>query len=104
MRKQSTFTGSNWGLIWRSIATSYGMILTLFIASPWLMAWYNKWYYSHTIIDNNKLEFTGSGKDMFFYYTYLLLSAITLGLASIFMMAWLQRKTMAFVHFVESKE
>lgn len=101
MRKESTFTGSNWGLIWRTFAMSYGMLLTLFIASPWLIAWYNKWYYNNTIIDNKQLEFTGSGKDMFFYYTYLLLSIITFGIASIFMMAWLQRKSMAFVHFKE---
>ncbi len=38
---------------------------------------------------------------MFFYYTYLLLTIITFGIASIFMMAWLQRKSMAFVHFKE---
>jgi uncharacterized membrane protein YjgN (DUF898 family) len=104
MRKESTFTGSNWGLIWRSIAMSYGMFLTLFIAAPWLMAWYNKWYYSQTIIDNKQLEFTGSGKNMFFIYTYLLLSIITLGLAGLFMMAWLERRSMAFVHIIESNE
>jgi|SRR5690554_6260239 len=104
MRKESTFTGSNWGLIWRSIVMSYGMVFTLLIATPWLMAWYFKWYYSHIIIDNTQLEFTGSGKDMFFYYTYLLLTIITVGIAGIFMMAWLERRTMALVHFVESIE
>jgi uncharacterized membrane protein YjgN (DUF898 family) len=104
MRKESTFTGSNWGLIWRSVAMSYGMILTLFIATPWLLAWYYKWYYGHTIIDNTQLEFTGSGKNMFFIYTYLLLTVITFFFASLFMMAWLERKSMAFVHFIKSNE
>ncbi len=103
MKRESTFTGSNWGLIWRSIVMTYGMAFTLFIATPWLISWYNKWYYENTIIDNNRLMFTGEGRDMFFYYKYFLLALVTLGISSIFMLAWLQRKTMAFVHLVDSQ-
>ncbi len=102
MRKESTFTGSNWGIIWRSIAMVFGMYLTLFIGTPWLIAWFSKWHYENTIIDEKQLEFTGEGKDLLFIFIYFLLTIVTFGLAALFMQAWYQRKMMAFVHFKES--
>lgn len=100
-QKESTFLGSNWGLIWRSIIVSFVSTLTLFIAFPWLMAWYYKWYYENIVIDNRYIIFTGKGKNMLFYYVFLLLMFLTLGIASFFMYAWLQRKTLSFVHLVD---
>ena len=70
MKKESTFTGSNWGIIGRLIVMSFGMALTYCIAAPWLLAWYYRWYYENTIIDNKRLEFTGTGKDMLFFFTF----------------------------------
>lgn len=104
MKKESTFTGSNWGIIGRLIVMSFGMALTYYIAAPWLLAWYYRWYYENTIIDNKRLEFTGTGKDMLFFYTFLVVTVLTFGIAAFFMMAWLQRKIMSFVHIANNEE
>lgn len=101
IRKESTFTGSNWGLIWRPIVMSLGISLSLFIATPWLMAWFFNWYFSNMVVDGKQLEFTGTGSDMFFIYLYFLISIVTVGFGAIFMMAWLHRKVMAHVHIKE---
>ncbi len=102
MEKKSTFTGSNWGLIWRSLLFSLGATFTLFIATPWLLSWYLKWYHSNIVIDGKKVRFDGEGKDLLgTVYIYILLTIVTFGIASIFMMAWLLRRVFPFIHIEE---
>lgn len=102
--KKSTFTGSNWGLIWRNVVTACGSVYTLGIALPWLLSWYNKWYWSNILIDDQKCAFTGDGSNLLFVWAYIGLAIITLGIAPIFMQAWMMRKYYAFVHFSNETE
>lgn len=97
--KESTFTGSNWGMIWRSMLLTLGMAFSLFIATPWLYAWYCDWYYGNMIVDGKGLKFIAKGRDCFFMYIIILVTIVTFGIGSIFMQAWLQRRTMEYVHF-----
>lgn len=99
MNKNSTFTGSNWGLIWRTVVLTYGIVLTLFIAAPWLLAWYYKWYAGNMVVDGKKLEFTGTANDLFFIYGFIAITIFTICIGAIFMMAWFHRKIMEHVHF-----
>ena len=99
--KQSTFKGSNWELVWKSILMSLGTTFSLFIATPWLVAWYSKWYWSNVVIDEQKLKFTGKGDDLFHIYVYIIVSILTVGIGSLFMLAWLERKTIKHIHFCD---
>lgn len=59
-------------------------ICTLGIALPWLMCSFYRWRASHTFIDGQPLEFTGSGTTLFaesHYFLFLILTIITCGLA-----------------------
>ena len=51
-----------------------------------------------------RVEFTGTGKDMLFFFTFLVVTVLTFGIAAFFMMAWLQRKIMSFVHIANNEE
>ncbi|MGI6787767.1 MAG: hypothetical protein ACOX5X_04420 [Acholeplasmataceae bacterium] len=105
MEKKSTFIGSNWNLIWRTFVLSFGVAITLFIATPWLLSWYLKWYFDQVIVDGKKLRFDGEGKDLMeTVYILILLSIVTFGIATLFMMAWTYRRMMQFVHFEELVE
>lgn len=95
---KSTFTGSNWGILWRSFAMALGMYATLFIATPWLFSWYYNWYYSQFKVDGKQLSYTSKGRDFLFFFWYVLLIIVTLGIASLFMMAYFERRVKKFLH------
>ena len=73
-KNKSTFLGSNWGIIWRNVLLGIGVTFSLFIASPWLLSWYYKWYWSNIKIDDKLHKFTGKANDMFFVYIYYLVT------------------------------
>lgn len=99
MERKSTFTGSNWGLIWRSIVMVLGASFTILIASPWLISWFAKWFCENLIVDGKPMRFEAEGRDLMKpIYIFLLLSIVTFGIAPIFMMAWILRQVTPFVH------
>jgi len=99
MEKKSTFTGSNFDLIWRSIVVALGMSFTILIATPWLLSWLGKWFFDNVIIDGKKMRFDAEGRDLLKpVYILLLVAIFTLGIGTIFMMAWFLRKVSPFLH------
>lgn len=99
MESKSTFTGSNWDLIWRSIVASILVSITFLIATPWVMSWMGKWFFDNVVVDGKKMRFDAEGKDLLKpVYIYLLVSLVTFGIGAIFMMAWFLRKVSPFLH------
>ena len=96
-KNNSTFTGSNFSLIWRRVILVIGIILTATIATPWILSWYLKWYWGNVVIDGKHQEFNGDGSDLLFIYLYEIICIITLGIAVIFLNSWLKRKLYKYV-------
>lgn len=96
---ESTFTGSNLMLLVNNFLVAIGIILTLGIGRPWVLAWYYRWYYGHHVVDGKKLNYTAKGSDFFFVYLIFLVTIVTFGIGTIFMLAYQQRKILAHLHF-----
>ena len=58
---ESKFTGGLWGLIWRRVVYTLLGIITLGIATPWIICKWQRWYAENTYIDGYQLEFDGTG-------------------------------------------
>ena len=102
-QKTSTFTGGNWSIIWRSFLLTTGTSITLFIALPWLLSWFLKWYFDNTLIDGKQMRFDASGGDLIFFLVYILVTVVTFGFGGLFLIAWVNRKTISFLHFNEDE-
>ena len=100
-QKTSTFTGGNWSIIWRSFLLTTGTAFSFFIALPWLLSWFLKWYFDNTSIDGKQMRFDASGSDLIFFLVYLLITIVTFGIGGLFLIAWVNRKTISFIHFNE---
>ncbi|UUX32779.1 DUF898 family protein [Fundicoccus culcitae] len=58
-------------------------VLTLGIATPWVMCVIYRWKIDHTVIEGRRLRFHGTGSSLFGQYIkWILLIIITLGIYS----------------------
>ena len=66
-------------------------MFTLYLALPWVLASFYKWTANNTVIEGKRLDFDGTGAQLFGHYIkWLLLTIITLGIYSF----WLWNKMM----------
>ena len=103
-QKTSTFTSENWSIIWRSFLLTMGTAFSFFIALPWLLSWFLKWYFDNTSIDGKQMRFDASGSDLIFFLVYILVTVVTFGIGGLYLIAWVNRKTISFLHFNEDEK
>lgn len=96
----SQFDGGVLGWLGTSIVTALMTILTLGIAMPWAVCYYQRWQTSHTIIDGRRLVFVGKGGNLFGkYILWWLLTIVTFGIYSFWMTVNLLKWTTKNTHF-----
>lgn len=82
-KNESAFDGSLLGLIGINILSFLIIVLSLGIALPWAICLKEKWICEHTVIDGQRLKFTGNGMSLFVEWLRILgLCIITLGIYS----------------------
>jgi hypothetical protein len=103
--KESTFTGSAWGLFaWSllGIITAYLSII-LFFLYPIYFTQYCKWYYSKWVIDGKRLVFNYN-KPYWGYIKWVLFIIITLGFGTYYALKRILQWQMSHVHFEDNGE
>ncbi|MCL2555578.1 MAG: YjgN family protein [Firmicutes bacterium] len=91
---ESKFSGGLLGLIGISILSSFLIVFTLGIGTPWAVCMVHRWYTKHTVIDGRQLTFTGTGGALFGkFIKWWLLTIITLGIFGL----WLGLRMKAWV-------
>ncbi len=91
---KSEFDGGLLGLIGVGIVTALITFFTLGLGMPWAVCYSERWYAKHTIIDNKRLMFRGTGGQLFGHYIkWFLLTIITLGIYGF----WLTIKMKQFI-------
>jgi Predicted membrane protein len=87
----SMFEGSIFTYIGFMVLFWLGGVLTLGLAIPWIEAAFCSWVANNTVIEGKRLDFDGTGSQLFGnYIKWLLLTIITLGIYSF----WLFNKMM----------
>lgn len=78
---ESRFDGSTLEcFVYQSVLFLTGFF-TLGLATPWMLCAFYKWEAEHTIIDGRRLEFIGTGSDLFVrFMLWCLLTFLTLGI------------------------
>ena len=59
--RDSYFDGTIWGYIGKNLLAIIIIVFSLGIAAPWAFCMMQKWKISHTIVNGQRLKFTGSG-------------------------------------------
>lgn len=78
---KSRFEGNILGFIGVNILAAIITLLTLGIATPWAMCIKYRWEIDNTTIDGKRLQFTGTGGDLFVHYIkWWVLTIITFGI------------------------
>lgn len=49
------------------------------------------------------MRFDASGGDLIFFLVYILVTVVTFGFGGLFLIAWVNRKTISFLHFNEDE-
>lgn len=81
----SYFDGSTIEYILYELVIALATALTFGIATPWLLVWFYKWEVSHTVVEGQRMEFTGSGTSLVMnWFKWLLLTIITFGIYGLF--------------------
>ena len=75
------FRGDGLTYLFYLIGSYIFVIVTLYIAAPWIYCWRIKWFQSNLYIDNRRLHFRGTGAQVFGLFIIILFASIfTLGL------------------------
>ncbi|EQK42211.1 DUF898 family protein [Paraclostridium bifermentans] len=78
---KSRFEGNILGFIGVNILAAIITLLTLGIATPWAMCIKYRWEIDNTTIDGKRLQFIGTGGDLFVHYIkWWVLTIITFGI------------------------
>lgn len=98
---QSYFKGSIWTSAWIKITNLLLLIFTLGLAYPWTVVRSYRWELENTVIDGQRLVFSGSAINLFAHWLkWWFLTFITLGIygfwVHIKILEWKARHT----HFV----
>lgn len=79
----SKFDGTVWQYIGYTLLMGFLSMITLGLATPWLIAMFWKWEVGHTVVNGRRLEFSGGGGGLFLtWLKILVLTIITLGIYS----------------------
>ena len=99
--KQSRFDGGLLGLIGISLLSGLLTVITLGIGAPWAICLKEKWYVTHTVIDEKRLCFDGTGAQLFGnYIKWFLLTIVTLGIYSLWLSIKMKQWVAKHTHFV----
>lgn len=80
---RSNFDGGVLGYIGTSFVVVLIMMFTLGIGTPWAICYQQRWIASHTVIDGQRLVFTGKGLDLLLTsLKWMLLTIVTFGIYS----------------------
>ena len=83
----SYFDGSGGELFVKELLLLLVSVITLGIATPWVLVKVTEWKKSHTVINGKRLQFNGNGSQLFgLWIKWWLLSIITCGIYSFFAM------------------
>lgn len=97
---KSEFTGGLLGLIGIGILQGLIIIFTIGIGTPWAICLKEKWYAEHTVIDGRRIEFDGTGIDLFAnYIKWFLLTIITFGIYSFWLVIKMKKWVVSHTHF-----
>ncbi|MCL2170311.1 MAG: YjgN family protein [Defluviitaleaceae bacterium] len=95
IKGKSYFDGSAFEKALMMLGAFFAFVLTLGLATPWLVVWFQKWHHKHTVIEGVRLQFIGTGGALFGrYFLWWFLSIITFGIF-IFFVSSLMRKWIA---------
>lgn len=100
--KQSKFDGGLLGLIGIGLLSGFLIVITLGIGAPWAICLKEKWYASHTVIDDKRLCFDGTGAQLFGnYIKWFLLTIITIGIYSFWLSIKMKQWVVKHTHIVD---
>jgi uncharacterized membrane protein YjgN (DUF898 family) len=102
----SRFDGGLFGLIGVRIVQLLITCITLGIGYPWAVVYGQRWIAGHTVIDGQRLVFTGTGGSLIGQYIkWLLLGIVTLGIYFLWipinMMKWVVKNTSVLGEYSE---
>lgn len=99
---ESKFTGGLLGLISTNIVTYLLILITLGIGTPWAICFRERWYAENTYINGKRLQFIGTGLELFGkYIIWLLLTIITLGIYGFWLTIKLKQWTVSKTVFAK---
>ncbi len=102
---ESKFTGGLLGLIGISILQGVICAFTLGIGIPWAVCIKQSWIAKHTIIEGKQLTFDGNGAQLFGnYIKWLVVTVITFGIYSFWIVIKIKAWTVSHTHFVENQQ
>lgn len=102
MKKQSSFTGSAWGLFGWYLLIGLSAYL-LFIPLAFIMPKYMQWYYENTKVDGKQLEFKYEGP-WWGAIGWMLFTFVTLGIGAFYAMKKMTQFEFEHTHIVGEKE
>lgn len=100
--RESYFDGGLLQLIGWSILGALITIFTLGICYPWALCMVYGWKINHTVIEGNRLKFTGSAVNLFGnWIKWFLLCIITLGIYSFWLGIALEKWKVKHTHYAD---
>lgn len=99
---KSEFTGGAFGLFFVKLFVGFASSVTLGLALPAMICFYNKWIASHTVINGRKMYFDGKGIQLFGKYVlWTFLSIITIGIYSFWYAVNMKKWITSHTHYVD---
>ena len=101
---QSYFDGGLLGQIGIGLLSFIMILFTLGIATPWALCMKHRWVAKHTVIDGKRLEFDGTGGQLWGnFIKWLLLTIITIGIYSFWLYIKTQHWLTKHTHFAQTR-
>lgn len=99
-KSRSKFDGGMLGYIGINFLAVLLTVCTLFIGYPWAACMTYRWEIKHSTIDGRRLEFDGSGAQLFgSYIKWYLLCIITIGIYSLWLPVKITQWKVKHTHF-----
>ena len=97
---KSKFDGGLLGLIGIGIISGFITIITFGLGLPWATCLKEAWYARHSVVDDRRLYFDGTGAQLFGnYIKWWLLSVVTLGIYSLWIPIKMKQWVVEHTHF-----
>ncbi len=97
---KSKFTGGLLGLVGVNILQFLVILITLGLGAPWAVCIKQRWLARNTVIDGRRLEFDGTGAQLFgSYIKWFLLTLITVGIYGFWLSIKMQQWIVKHTHF-----
>ena len=101
----SNFTGGFWGYVGHSLLSFLLTVVTLGIATPWIICRWARWFINKTTLDGKQIYFEGKGGALFGrMLLWGLLTIVTLGIFSVMYVIKFYRWIISNTHFFDLSE